>query len=296
MTDDTPAQPKTTALIVAAGRGTRAGGDLPKQWQSIAGKPLIAHTLQRFKAHPRIDHVVLVTHPDDADRIAALPLQPDATVTGGADRASSVRAGLNCLMVQHSDLVLIHDVARPCVFDAIISAVLDALSLHPGAAPALAVTDALWTGADARVTGTHPRDGLFRAQTPQGFHVTAITAAHAAHPGGAADDVEVARAAGLEIAIVPGDEDNLKVTLPADFARADRILRTAMNIRLGNGFDVHAFGPGDHVTLCGVDIPHTHGLVGHSDADVAMHTVTDANYGALAQGDIGQQFPHSDPH
>jgi 2-C-methyl-D-erythritol 4-phosphate cytidylyltransferase/2-C-methyl-D-erythritol 2,4-cyclodiphosphate synthase len=158
------------------------------------------------------------------------------------------------------------------------------------------VTDALWRGDDLRVTGTQDRTGLWRAQTPQAFHFDAILAAHRAHPGGAADDVEVARAAGLDVMIVQGDEDNLKLTFAADFARAERILKgRSMDIRVGNGFDVHAFGPGDHVWLCGVQVPHGRGLVGHSDADVGMHALTDAIYGALAEGDIGQHFPPSDP-
>ncbi|MEP4198176.1 MAG: bifunctional 2-C-methyl-D-erythritol 4-phosphate cytidylyltransferase/2-C-methyl-D-erythritol 2,4-cyclodiphosphate synthase [Aliishimia sp.] len=288
-------QPKTAVVIVAAGRGMRAGGTEPKQWRHVAGRPILSHTLQRFADHSSVDQIVLVLHKDDMTRIQELDLKPDQIVAGGADRTASVVAGLQALDATQFQNVLIHDVARPCVSNQIITDVIKALSSHHGAAPALAVTDALWTGQNERVTGTQSREGLYRAQTPQGFHLGAIIAAHAAHTGGASDDVEVARAAGLEIKIVPGDEDNLKVTLPADFARADRILRGQMKIRLGNGFDVHAFGPGDHVTLCGVDIEHTHGLVGHSDADVAMHTVTDAIYGALAMGDIGQHFPPSDP-
>ncbi|NHX27866.1 bifunctional 2-C-methyl-D-erythritol 4-phosphate cytidylyltransferase/2-C-methyl-D-erythritol 2,4-cyclodiphosphate synthase, partial [Escherichia coli] len=174
--------------------------------------------------------------------------------------------------------------------------VLDALATHPGAAPALPVTDALWRGQDGAVTASQPREGLFRAQTPQGFHLGAIRAAHAAHPGGAAaDDVEVALAAGLDVAIVEGDETNLKITHPGDFARAARILKDQpMDIRTGNGFDVHRFGEGDHVVLCGVRVPHDYALMGHSDADVGMHALTDAIYGALAMGDIGQHFPPSD--
>jgi len=143
--------------------------------------------------------------------------------------------------------------------------------------------------------GTTDRTGLWRAQTPQGFRFDAILAAHRAHPGGAADDVEVARVAGLDVAIVPGDERNLKITGPEDFERAERYLRDAMDIRTGNGFDVHAFGPGDRVVLCGIGIPHGQGLQGHSDADVGMHALTDAIYGALAEGDIGRHFPPTDP-
>ncbi len=283
----------TAALIVAAGRGTRAGGLVPKQWQSVAGKPVMDWTLEKFAAHPQIDRIVLVLHPEDLG--TPLAVQPDEVVAGGADRAASVRAGLAALADTGTTHVLIHDVARPCVSNTVISAVIAALDRLDAAAPALTVTDALWTGDDSIVTGVQDRSGLFRAQTPQGFNYAAIVAAHAAHPGGAADDVEVARHAGLSVAIVPGSEDNLKITHPADFERAARILRGPMSIRVGNGFDVHAFGPGDHVTLCGIDIPHSHGLVGHSDADVSMHTVTDAIYGALSEGDIGQHFPPSDP-
>jgi len=211
------------AVIVAAGRGTRAGGDLPKQWQELNGRAVLAHTLDVFRNHPGIDAIVLVIHPDDAERAQTFSGTDVQTIAGGADRAASVRNGLDAL--DHQSHVLIHDVARPLVTHATIDAVITALKTTPGAAPALPVTDALWTGADGQVTGTQDRTGLFRAQTPQGFHLSSIRAAHAAHPGGAADDVEAARAFGLDVAIVPGDEDNLKITLPADFARAERILR-----------------------------------------------------------------------
>jgi 2-C-methyl-D-erythritol 4-phosphate cytidylyltransferase/2-C-methyl-D-erythritol 2,4-cyclodiphosphate synthase len=214
---------------------------------------------------------------------------------GGATRDASVRAGLAALAGRGITRVLVHDAARPCTPLAVIHAVIAALDHGPAAAPAIPVTDALWHGACDRVTGVHPREGLYRAQTPQGFHYAALIAAHAAHPGGAADDVAVARAAGLDVTIVPGHEDNLKITLPADFARAERILRGDMDIRLGNGFDVHRFCPGDHVWLCGVKVPHGAALDGHSDADVGLHALADAIYGALAQGDIGRHFPPSDP-
>lgn len=292
------------ALIVAAGRGTRAGGPLPKQWQSLAGRPVAAHTLEAVASHPRITRLVLVHHRDDAARIEALAQTlarrlpegpPLIAVPGGETRDASVRAGLEALRQTPPDAVLIHDVARPLVSHALIDRVIAALATHPGAAPALAVTDALWRGHDGLVTGTQARDGLFRAQTPQGFRFAPILAAHRAHPGGAADDVEVARAAGLDVAIVEGEERNLKITLPEDFARAEALMGAAMDIRTGTGFDVHAFGPGDHVTLCGVDVPHEAGLRGHSDADVGMHALTDAIYGALAAGDIGRHFPPSDP-
>lgn len=284
----------TAAIIVAAGRGQRAGGDVPKQWQPLAGRRVIDWTLAQFDL-AEIDQVVLVLNKNDHDAWTEFENSNLLLAEGGADRAGSVRNGLNALMNKEVAKVLIHDVARPCVSAQIIRHVLAALETCPGAAPGLAVTDALWTGRDDRVTGTQDRSGLFAAQTPQGFHFDAILAAHKAHPGGAADDVEVARAAGLEVVITPGDANNLKITRPEDFARAEHILRTEMDIRMGNGYDVHRFGPGDHVVLCGVEVPHDRGLQGHSDADVGMHAVTDAIYGALAQGDIGQHFPPSDP-
>ena len=258
------------------------------------------HAMQAFARHPRIDRLVLVLHPDDYDPDdhdnGLWPSDPPADiVTGGATRAASVLAGLE-VVEGDVDKVLIHDAARPCVSAQIIDDVLDALDTHCAAAPALAVIDALWTGADGLVSGVQTREGLFRAQTPQGFRTEAIIAAHRAAPDAeAVDDVALARAAGLEVCIVPGHEDNLKITYPGDFARAERILERRMDIRLGNGFDVHRFGPGDQVWLCGVSVPHARGLQGHSDADVGMHAVTDALYGALAEGDIGRHFPPSDP-
>ena len=280
----------TAAIIVAAGRGTRAGGDVPKQWRILAGCTVVEHTLAAFRAHPRVDHLVLVVHTKDL-----VPDLPEVEIVTGADsRRGSVRAGLEAIEGRF-DQVLIHDAARPCVSAAVIDGVLDALETGPAAAPAVTVVDALWQGADGVVTGTRDREGLYRAQTPQGFDLEQILTAHAAFEGDAADDVEIARGAGLPVTITPGDENNLKITQPADFARAEHILRQTMKIRLGNGYDVHRFGPGDHVILCGVHVPFDRGLQGHSDADVGMHAVTDAIYGALAEGDIGQHFPPSDP-
>jgi 2-C-methyl-D-erythritol 4-phosphate cytidylyltransferase/2-C-methyl-D-erythritol 2,4-cyclodiphosphate synthase len=291
-----PHTPTAAALIVAAGRGTRAGGGIPKQYRDLAGRPVIARTIAAFDAHPAVAAIVVVRHADDAELFAAsrpetrLPL---LEALGGATRDASVRAGLAAIP-EGIDRVLIHDAARPLVSRAVIDGVLEALEAHDGAAPALAVTDALWRGAGT-VTGTENREGLWRAQTPQGFRLPAIRAAHAALTGTAADDVEVARAHGLSVEITPGDEANLKLTTAADFDRALRMMETTMDIRTGNGFDVHRFGPGGHVMLCGVAIPHDRGLLGHSDADVGLHTVTDAIYGALAAGDIGTHFPPSDP-
>ncbi|KFI27234.1 bifunctional 2-C-methyl-D-erythritol 4-phosphate cytidylyltransferase/2-C-methyl-D-erythritol 2,4-cyclodiphosphate synthase [Paenirhodobacter enshiensis] len=286
----------TAVIIVAAGRGTRAGEGEPKQWRPLAGEPVLLHTLRAFQGMGRI---VVVLHPDDMARAAALFGGLATLVAGGADRAGSVRNALDTLEGSEVTRVLIHDGARPLVPGPVIAGVLSALDTAPAAAPALAVTDALWLGTDGHVAGTRDRSGLYRAQTPQGFRFPEILAAHRAHPGGAADDVEVARAAGLAVAIVPGSEDNLKITWPGDFARAETILAARkgqnMDIRTGNGYDVHAFTEGDHVTLCGVKVPHGKGLLGHSDADVGMHALTDAIYGALAEGDIGRHFPPSDP-
>ncbi|NHB77445.1 bifunctional 2-C-methyl-D-erythritol 4-phosphate cytidylyltransferase/2-C-methyl-D-erythritol 2,4-cyclodiphosphate synthase [Rhodobacter calidifons] len=280
---------RTAVIIVAAGRGTRMGGEIPKQWQLLAGKPVLAHTVAAFAGM----QVLMVIHPEDRDRAAALGVP---VVEGGATRDASVRAGLAALEGTGVEAVLIHDGARPLVSCGLIDRLIAALDRHDGAAPALAVTDALWRGTEGRVSGTLDRTGLYRAQTPQAFRLAPILAAHRAHPGGAADDVEVARAAGLDVVIVEGDESNLKLTYPGDFARAEAILRgRTMDVRLGNGYDVHAFCEGDHVWLCGVKLPHGKGLLGHSDADVGMHALTDAIYGAMAEGDIGRHFPPSDP-
>ena len=283
----------TAVIVVAAGRGSRMGGEVPKQWQMLAGKPVIAHALAAFQGL----RVVLVIHPDDRERAAGLGVE---LVTGGATRDASVLAGLCALEGSGVSRVLIHDGARPLVSRGMIDRLLAALDHHAGAAPALAVTDALWRGSDGLVDGTVDRTGLYRAQTPQAFHFAAILAAHRAHPGGALDDVQVARDGGLSVVIVQGDEDNMKLTFPGDFARAEAVLKgrkmdVRPEIRLGNGYDVHAFCEGDHVWLCGVRVPHSRGLLGHSDADVGMHALTDAIYGALALGDIGRHFPPSDP-
>ena len=281
-------RPRTAAVIVAAGRGTRLGGE-PKQWRPLAGRRVIDHAVAAFRDHPAVDELVVVLHPADAGRLSGV-----ATAEGGATRGASVRAGLEAAGAHR---VLIHDAARPVVPRAVIDRVLGALDAADGAAPALPVTDALWTG-DAFVEGVRDRAGLWRAQTPQGFRRETILAAHRAHPGPAADDVEVARAAGLAVAIVEGHEDLLKITRPGDLERAERIMGTpsggVMDVRTGNGFDVHRFGPGSAVTLCGVAVPHDRGLEGHSDADVGWHALCDAIYGALAAGDIGRHFPPSE--
>ncbi|SFR39994.1 2-C-methyl-D-erythritol 2,4-cyclodiphosphate synthase [Yoonia tamlensis] len=280
-----------TAIIVAAGRGTRAGGDTPKQWQMLHGKTIAARAMRPFAGHPAISQMVLVVHPDD-DPVLWADTPAATIVKGGATRQASVRAGLQAAT---GELVLIHDAARPLISTAVIDRVIAALAHHTGAAPAIAVTDTLWQGASDRVNGVQDRTGLYRAQTPQGFHRAPLLAAHLACDTDATDDVSVACGAGHHVAIVAGDENNIKITTPGDFARAEQLLGQTMDIRCGNGYDVHRFGPGDHVWLCGVKVPFDRGLQGHSDADVGMHAVTDAIYGALGRGDIGQHFPPSDP-
>ena len=283
----------SAVIIVAAGRGTRAGGAIPKQWQLLKGQPVLGLTLRAFEQH--VDKICVVLHPDDHDLWTKFGLSADLLVDGGETRDASVRAGLSALKTLRPQKVLIHDGARPLVSGVIIQRVLDALDHHEGAAPALSVTDALWRSENDTVDDTVTRDQLYRAQTPQGFHYQGILDAHLSQTSPAADDVEVARNAGISVQIVDGDENNIKITNADDFQRAEALLGQTMDIRVGNGYDVHRFGEGDHVILCGVRIPHNRSLQGHSDADVGMHAVTDAIYGALGQGDIGQHFPPSDP-
>lgn len=292
------AHQNTAVILVAAGRGARMEGGLAKQWRDLNGDPVIAHTVAAFRS-VGLSRLLVVIHPDDEAHVADLGLP---IVFGGLTRTQSVRAALEHLASDPPDCVLIHDAARPLVTNAVIAPILEALQTRDAAAPALAVTDALWRANGSVVVGTQDREGLFRAQTPQGFRFETILLAHRAFDGNAADDVEIARANGVEVWITPGSEENLKLTYPLDFERAAQILTKrqttkgqTMDIRLGNGFDVHAFTPGDHVYLCGVRIPHDKALLGHSDADVGMHALTDAIYGALAEGDIGRHFPPSDP-
>ena len=283
----------TAVIIVAAGRGSRAGGALPKQWQALAGQSVLARTVAAFAG---IGRILVVLHPDDMARGLNEFGGAVTLIAGGETRSDSVRNALEALQGAGITRVLIHDGARPLVPREVIDRVLAALERAVAAAPALPVSDALWRGAEGRVLGAERREGLWRAQTPQGFAYDAILAAHRSHPQAAADDVEVALRAGLAVDIVPGAEDNLKITWAEDFARAERILEARqMDVRVGNGYDVHAFCDGDHVTLCGVRVAHARGLLGHSDADVGMHALTDAIYGALAEGDIGRHFPPSDP-
>ncbi len=284
-----------SALIVAAGRGSRAGAGLPKQYRPLQGMPVLRHTLLALLAHENIRDIQVVIHPDDAPiyeaAVAGLPhLLPP--VFGGNTRSESVLNGLEALAKHAPETVLIHDAARPFLPREIINNLLTALQTSKGAFPALEVVDALWHGAQGHAVSPHSREGLYRAQTPQAFDFKTILNAHHTATAPADDDAALARVQGIEVAIVIGDERNYKLTTQADFARAEREMQ--MDIRTGNGFDVHAFTTGNAVTLCGIQIPHSHALLGHSDADVAMHAITDALFGAIAEGDIGQWFPPSE--
>ena len=293
----------SVALIVAAGRGLRFGSERPKQYQLLGGRPVLRHALEAFARHPRIGAVAAVIHPDDRELFdstaAGLVLEPP--VMGGANRQGSVRNGLEAIAGHSPARVLIHDGARPLVSSAVIDRVLDALETHDGAVPALPVADTLKREDDGLVAATVDRAGLWRAQTPQGFRYDAIRSAHRDAAGQElTDDAAVAEAAGLSVALVPGARENLKITGPDDMAAAERwITGESLDTCCGNGFDVHRFGAaegaGSTVHLCGVPIAHDRALLGHSDADVGLHAITDAVLGALGEGDIGSHFPPSDP-
>ena len=293
----------TAALIVAAGRGVRAGGGLPKQYRALHGRSILTRTLARFD-RPGIDRIVVAINPDHAELLqrsmteASLSV-PVETVHGGAERAETVKLALDHMAADPPACVLIHDAARPFVSGPVIDAVIAALDTHDGACASIPIVDALRREADGLCGDLIPREGVWRAQTPQGFRFEAILAAHRANADPKApDDAEIARAAGLRVAIVESEADNFKITRPGDFNRAERYLAAEAGMseyRMGTGFDVHRFGPGDHVVLCGVRVPHHHGFIAHSDGDVGLHALTDAVLGAVALGDIGRWFPPSDP-
>jgi 2-C-methyl-D-erythritol 4-phosphate cytidylyltransferase/2-C-methyl-D-erythritol 2,4-cyclodiphosphate synthase len=294
----------TAALIVAAGRGSRIGGSRPKQYESAGGAALLGHAVSAFTAHEAVSATRVVIHGDDRalyeEAVAGLEGLGEPVI-GGASRQESVRIGLEALAPAAPDRVLIHDGARPFVDAGTISRVLAALDGHDGAIAAIPVTDTIKRAEGDRIAATVERDGLWAAQTPQGFRFAPILTAHrqAAAQGmsGFTDDAAVAQWAGLDVAVVPGEIANRKVTTPGDLAEARRLFEGAappLLPRIGHGFDVHAFEPGDHVMLCGVRIGHDRGLKGHSDADVGLHALTDAIYGALCEGDIGVHFPPGD--
>jgi 2-C-methyl-D-erythritol 4-phosphate cytidylyltransferase/2-C-methyl-D-erythritol 2,4-cyclodiphosphate synthase len=295
---------RVAAVVVAAGRGHRAGGEVPKQYRSIAGEPVIRPTLLAFLGHPQIDAVQPVIHRDDTEAFHAATaglknmLPP---VWGGTTRQASVRAGLEALHASAPDLVLIHDAARPFLTGALISRAITAAEQHGAAVPAVAIADTVKKiDEHERVTETLDRSRLRTVQTPQAFAYRLITELHrraaAAGREDFTDDAALAEWAGHGVSVFAGETGNVKLTTNDDFARAETLRVAALaDVRTGNGFDVHAFADGDHIMLGGVRIAHGRGVTGHSDADVALHALVDAILGALAEGDIGTHFPPSDP-
>jgi len=287
------------ALIVAAGNGERAGGAVPKQYRLVAGVPLLRRTAGLFARAPDISAIQIVIGPGQTEQAAsALNGLPHlALVAGGKTRQESVRNGLEALEAQAPDYVLIQDAARPFVSPVLIERLVSALKSGADCAiPLLPVADTLKLERNPGVWTTVPRDGLMRAQTPQGFRFDRILAAHRRHADAAVtDDMALAELAGLKIAAVAGEEVNMKITTAEDFTYAERLLTGASEFRTGSGIDAHRFVAGDHVWLCGIRIPHDMGLEGHSDADAGLHALTDAVLGALGSGDIGLHFPSDDP-
>jgi 2-C-methyl-D-erythritol 4-phosphate cytidylyltransferase/2-C-methyl-D-erythritol 2,4-cyclodiphosphate synthase len=298
-----PKPVRTAAILVAAGRGLRAGGGGPKQYRTIGGQTVIFRAMQAFCSHPDVATVQPVVNPDDIalfnDAVASLRHAPPAN--GGATRQASVHAGLEALAADKPDIVLIHDAARPFVTSAVISRAIDAAGRTGAAIPAIPVTDTIKQVGDAGdVTGTPDRARLRIAQTPQAFRYDVILEAHrrAAREGRSdfTDDAALAEWAGLTVATFEGDAANMKLTTPEDFVREEARLDAMLgDIRTCTGYDVHAFGEGDHVMICGVRVPHNNGFLAHSDGDVGLHALVDAILGALADGDIGSHFPPSDP-
>jgi 2-C-methyl-D-erythritol 4-phosphate cytidylyltransferase / 2-C-methyl-D-erythritol 2,4-cyclodiphosphate synthase len=296
---------ETAVIIVAAGRGLRAGGEgsgVPKQYRQLGGVSVIAHSLETFTRYHGIDAVLPVIHADDRGRFetasADFKDRLMEAVPGGNSRQQSVLAGLKALRKASPRNILIHDAARPFATATVAGRVITALENSPAAIPALPVADTLKRASEGRITGTLDRSGLWAAQTPQGFRFDAILEAHeaAARSGKTdfTDDASIAEWHGLEVALVEGDVRNMKLTTAEDFALAEQQIASG-ETRTGQGYDVHAFTEGNHVVLCGVRIEHGKSLAGHSDADVGLHAITDALLGAIGDGDIGQHFPPSDP-
>ncbi|MDF7773916.1 bifunctional 2-C-methyl-D-erythritol 4-phosphate cytidylyltransferase/2-C-methyl-D-erythritol 2,4-cyclodiphosphate synthase [Sphingomonas sp. AOB5] len=286
-------RPKTVAIIVAAGQGTRAGSTVPKQFAKLAGKPMLAHSYAALASHPDVDDVLVVIGEGQQDALAeALGDVPH--VIGGTTRRESVLNGLQAI---EADRVLIHDAARPFLPATVIGALVAALDEHEGAIPALPVADTLALSSIGKLEDTVPRDGLFRVQTPQAFRYPAILAAHLDWPEDreATDDAQMLRHAGHDVMLVPGDAALEKITHPADFAAAEARHSASLRVRTATGYDVHRFAEGEELWLGGVLVPHSKGLSGHSDADVALHAITDALLGTIGAGDIGMHFPPSDP-
>jgi 2-C-methyl-D-erythritol 4-phosphate cytidylyltransferase/2-C-methyl-D-erythritol 2,4-cyclodiphosphate synthase len=282
-------RPRTALLLVAAGTGSRMGGGIPKQFLPVAGAPVIRHAARRLA--PDVDLIQPVGEAGPVEAaLAGIPHLP--VVAGGAARQQSVLAGLEALAPHTPAVVLVHDAARPFVPPGMVAALLAALEHVPGAIPAVAVGDTLKRGdADGHIAATVPRAGLYRAQTPQAFRFPLLLALHRAAAPGATDDAAILEAAGHAVALVPGSEDNIKLTYREDLVRLERVLMGTLTPRVGTGYDVHVLADGRRLMLCGIELPHDRGLAGHSDADVGIHALCDAIYGALAEGDIGRHFP-----
>ena len=301
---------KIAALIVAAGRGARAAasGGPPKQYAALGGSTVLAQTITAFANRSDIDVIQAVIHPGDSDlynaavaRLSCPALAPPAA--GGATRQESVRLGLAALGLHTPDIVLVHDAARPFVTSDVIDRVIDACRRHRGAIAAVPLADTLKRQDEqGLIGGTVDRRGLWRAQTPQGFEYATLASAHEkarlAARDDFTDDAALAEWAGIDVALVQGSERNVKLTTAEDLGMANRMMAAEAGawpeVRTGQGFDVHRFAPGASVWLCGLEIPHSARLEGHSDADVALHALTDAILGAIGAGDIGLHFPPSD--
>ncbi len=282
------------AIIVAAGRGERAGGGLPKQLQRLGGRAVIEWSVEAFHLHAQIDQIVLVVPPGEQETYLALTGERAKVIPGGDTRTGSVKAGLNACDLSDNDLVMIHDAARPGLSQQIIADLIGAMDAADAAAPALPVSDALKRKKDHALSDVS-REALYRVQTPQVFEFDTIRNALSTS-NNLVDDLAAIETANGSVALIQGSEYLAKITYPEDFKRLETLLMTMSGApRFGTGYDVHAFAPGDAVTLCGVVIPHDQALAGHSDADVAWHALTDAILGAAALGDIGDHFPPSDP-
>ena len=283
-----------TAIVVAAGSGTRSGG--PKQWRRLGGRPVVRWSVEAFLDAGATQVMVVIPEGEDERAAEALSgLSEWRAVIGGAERADSVRRGL--AEADAALPVLVHDAARPLVSRSQIEALLAVLAQADAAGPALSVADTLKAVDEGVVTRTVDRTGLFRAQTPQAFAPGVLQAAYEGWTGSASptDDLAVVEAAGGVVRLIPGDPRLMKLTFPEDFAMAEALIGRQTVTRVGSGYDVHRFGPGEGVWLCGIEVAHTQGLVGHSDADVGLHALTDAILGAIGEGDIGDHFPPSDP-
>ena len=286
-----------SAVIAAAGSGRRAGGDRPKQWRLLAGKPVLRWSVEGLASAGAERLVVVVAEgEEEAAAEAVAGIDGVRIVRGGAQRADSVKAGLAVLADDPSEAVLIHDAARPFVQPRHVAVLLEALKAADGAVPVLAVADTLKRGSESGLS-TISREGLLRVQTPQAFRYATLAAGYAAwsDPAAPTDDAGPVELAGGRVVAAPGDPMLMKLTYPEDFAMAEALAGQARVTRVGQGFDAHRFGPGDEVWLCGVKIAHDKALVGHSDADAGLHALTDALLGAVGQGDIGDHFPPSDP-